>query len=139
MAHYPLPTPEDIFATLASEVNYLGHTLSSQGMQPRADKVKVIQAVEVSQNKQKLSTFVAWCMKYYHRFLPNMIQVMAHLFELEKEGKGKQWRKEHDKAFSSVKKLLLSHTLLVHYDPGRALFLSCDASAYGLGAVLEQY
>ena len=119
------------------EVNYLGHTLSAQGIQPRADKVQAIQAVEVPQNKQELSTFC--CMvKYYHRFLPNISQVMVPLFKLEKEGKGWQWREEHDKAFSAVKKLLSSDTLLVHYDPDKALFLSCDSSAYGLGAVLEQ-
>ena len=42
---------------------------------------------------------------------------------MEKEGKGWQWREKHDKAFSAVKKLLSSDTLLVHYDPGRALYL----------------
>ena len=37
-----------------------------------------------------------------------------------------------------MKTLFSSDSLLVHYDPGSAMFLSCDASAYGLGAVLEQ-
>ena len=39
---------------------------------------------------------------------------------------------------SAMKTLFSSDSLLVHYDPGSAMFLSCDASAYGLGAVLEQ-
>ena len=37
-----------------------------------------------------------------------------------------------------MKQLLSSDTLLVHYDPSRALVLTCDASAYVVGAVLEQ-
>ncbi|KAK3729474.1 hypothetical protein QZH41_009383, partial [Actinostola sp. cb2023] len=62
--------------------------------------------------------------------------VMAPLYELEKEGK--KWKEEQSSAFSEVKGLLSSETLLAHYDPNSQLYLTCDASAYGLGAVLEQ-
>ena len=37
---------------------------------------------------------------------------------------------------SESKKLLASSSLLVHYDPKLPLILACDASAYGIGAVL---
>ena len=36
----------------------------------------------------------------------------------------------------SSKELLTSSKLLVHYDPNFDLVLACDASAYGVGAVL---
>ena len=39
-------------------------------------------------------------------------------------------------AFKSSKELLTSSKLLVHYDPQLDLVLACDASAYGVGAVL---
>ena len=34
--------------------------------------------------------------------------------------------------------MLTSTALLVHYDPTKPLVLSCDASPYGVGAVLSQ-
>ena len=38
--------------------------------------------------------------------------------------------------FKKSKKLLAISSLLVHYDPKLPLILACDASAYGIGAVL---
>ena len=46
------------------------------------------------------------------------------------------WGDEQQKAFEEVKKLLTSECLLAHYDPNKELLLACDASPYGLGAVL---
>ena len=41
-------------------------------------------------------------------------------------------------AFMAAKNALQANTLLVHYNHSRPLILACDASPYGLGAVLSQ-
>ena len=41
-----------------------------------------------------------------------------------------------DKAFNESKDLLTSSSFLVHFNPKLPILLACDASAYGIGAVL---
>ena len=45
-------------------------------------------------------------------------------------------REREEKAFEASKKLILSTDLLVHFDPSLPIILACDASSYGVGAVL---
>ena len=48
-----------------------------------------------------------------------------------------KWTEECRSAFQELKKRLSSSEVLVHYDPDLPLKLDCDASAYGVGAVLS--
>ena len=42
----------------------------------------------------------------------------------------------HLSVFEKVKQLFQSLSLLVHFDEQKQLLLSCDASSYGIGAIL---
>ena len=46
------------------------------------------------------------------------------------------WSDDCSKAFSRLKEELSSSQVLTHYDVSLPLKLSCDASAYGVGAVI---
>uniref|UniRef100_A0A1X7V714 Uncharacterized protein n=3 Tax=Amphimedon queenslandica TaxID=400682 RepID=A0A1X7V714_AMPQE len=47
-----------------------------------------------------------------------------------------KWAKEQEAAFTKVNKQLVPPVLLVAFDPEKELLLLCDASPYGIGAVL---
>ena len=74
---------------------------------------------------------------YYSKFLPNSANTLAPLYSLLQ--KTKQWSLEAPQkaAFAEAKRQLSLQKLLVHFDPSKEVLLSCDASPYGIGAVLS--
>ena len=44
---------------------------------------------------------------------------------------------KEEQTFQQSKYLLNSSNLLIHYDPEKPMVIACDASTYGLGAVLS--
>ncbi len=62
---------------------------------------------------------------------------MKPLYQLLRKKASWTWGHEQDQAFAKAKQALQQDSLLVHYDPTKPLVLACDASPYGLGAVLS--
>ena len=69
--------------------------------------------------------------------MPNLATKLAPLYALLQKKTKWQWGIEQIKAFQDAKNALQDNTLLVHYDSSKQLVLACDASPYGLGAVLS--
>ena len=76
-------------------------------------------------------------LNYYHRHLPNLAGLLEPLHKLLRKSSTWTWTREQLSSFTKAKELLCSSHLLVHYDPEKPLLLSCDASPYGVGAVLS--
>lgn len=76
-------------------------------------------------------------LNYYHRFLPNLSTWLAPLHNLLRKSIKWHWGSGQRKAFEKSKQLIQSPEVLVHYDTQKDLILACDASPYGVGAVLS--
>ena len=98
-------------------------------------KVEAIKEAPSPTNVTELKAFLGLLM-YYEKFLPNLSSVLAPLSKLLRNDCPWQWTAEEEEAFQASKPLLISSKLLVHFDPDLKLLLACDASAYGVGAVL---
>lgn len=120
---------------MVDSVTYLGHRIDENGLHPIAKKLKAVQCAPKPSNISELKSYLG-LLTYYGKFLPNLASILAPLYKLLRTSVRWHWSSEQDEAFETSKKLLTSSQLLVHFDPHKKLVLSCDASAYGIGAVL---
>ena len=120
---------------LLPSVEYLGHKISNEGLQPTDEKVRAISDAPRPTNRSQLKAFLG-LINYYSKFIPNMSTILSPLYKLLQINVSWRWLKEQDDAFVRAKSFLQSPNLLVHYDCWKPLILSCDASPVGVGAVL---
>jgi hypothetical protein len=72
------------------------------------------------------------------RFIPNFASIIAPLTKLTRKNVTFAWTEECSSAFTKLKEVLISAPLLSAPDFSRLFTLQCDASSFGLGAVLTQ-
>ncbi|XP_040071486.3 uncharacterized protein K02A2.6-like [Ixodes scapularis] len=73
---------------------------------------------------------------FYGKFVLNMSTELKPLYDLLQKGTKWRWSRAEDNAFNRSKAWLTHENVLTFYDPKKELGLVCDASAYGVGAVL---
>ncbi|XP_055721195.1 uncharacterized protein K02A2.6-like [Salvelinus fontinalis] len=121
---------------LADEVQYLGHKVDAKGLHTVKAKVRAVVEAPAPTNVTELKAYLG-LLNYYNRFLPNLSTLLAPLHQLLRKDVAWKWSERQEEAFAKSKVLLQSAEVLVHYSADRDLILSCDASSYGVGAVLS--
>ena len=76
-------------------------------------------------------------LNYYRRFLSKFSTTVQPLNELLCKGKKWIWLAGCEKAFEQGKQALVNSLTLAHYDPTKPITLACDASPYGVWAVIS--
>ena len=120
---------------MSASVTYLGHCIDAQGLHPTSDKIDAIQKAPIPKNLTQLRAYLG-LLNYYNRFLPNLSSELFPLYSLLRKATPWHWGPKQGDAFQKSKHLLLSSQLLVHFDHSKEILLCCDASNYGIGAVL---
>ena len=120
---------------MVGSVDYLGYRIDAEGLHPLPDKVQAVEEAPTPTCLTELKSYLG-LLTYYSKFLSNLSTRLAPLYKLLGKDVPWQWGASQERAFCSSKKLLTSSNLLIHFDPSLPLTLACDASAYGIGAVL---
>jgi hypothetical protein len=74
---------------------------------------------------------------YYAKFVPNLSNRLKPLHELLNKTKTWKWADKCEAALKGVKTTISPSEALTHFDPTLPLQLACDASPYGVGAVVS--
>ncbi|XP_066511013.1 uncharacterized protein K02A2.6 [Hoplias malabaricus] len=136
LEEYGLRVREDKCDFFKSSVEYLGHVIDADGLHTAPSKLKAILDAPVPENVSQLRSFLG-LLNYYGRFIPQLATLLKPMYELLCDGKTWKWSKECDRAFNKAKAALTNETVLTHFDPSLPLQLACDASPYGIGAVVS--
>lgn len=75
---------------------------------------------------------------FFRRYIHRFAMIARPIHDTLKGKQVFQWTPEATEAMEELKKKLISPPILVHYDSRGRLTIRCDASGYGVGAVLMQ-
>ena len=121
------------------ELNFLGHRVNSQGIQPLPDRVKAVADFPTPTSLRKLREFLG-LVNFYHRFIPNCASILGPLNSLlAAKDHRLTWSEEATASFNSIKESLTMATLLTHPKPFAPTCIMSDASDTAVGAVLQQH
>lgn len=122
-------------------LDFLGHRLTSKGIQPLPAKVQAITEFPLPTSKRALRRFLG-LVNFYRRFVPNCAALLRPLEDLLRNSKSPtaplSWSDEAQWAMEKTKAALASATLLVHPTPDAPTSVMVDASSFAVGATLQQ-
>lgn len=122
---------------LKEKINFLGHVVSQNGIEPDPEKIDVIQKLRAPRNVREVRSVVGMC-SYYRRFIENFSDTVRNLTELTKKNAKFHWTPDHQKSFDQLKEKLANFPVLAHPDLRKPYKLYTDASLYAVGGILTQ-
>lgn len=127
-------------------LDFLGHQVSREGIQPLPEKVQAIANYTRPEKAKGLRRFLG-ILNFYRRFLPHAMTYLSPLYDLiaitVRESKKVKnpvlaWTPEANEAFETARKALSQAALLVYPDACAEVAIATDASDNAIGAVLQQ-
>jgi len=118
-------------------VQYLGHTITPEGIKPNSDRVVAVQEYPVPTSVKAVRQFVG-LVSYYRRFIRGFAKIAEPLHALTRKDAVFEWSKSCQEAFDTLKKYLTDSPVLAYPNFTESFRLETDACVKGLGAVLSQ-
>lgn len=134
---------------LKTEVKYLGHVISQDGVATDPEKISVVANWQTPKTVTELRSFLGFA-SYYRRFVKGFATLAAPLHRLVAELGGtktkrpskrplqEMWNEQCEKSFTELKSKLVNSPVLAYANFSNPFILEIDASHWGLGAVLSQ-
>jgi len=118
-------------------VKFLGHIISSKGIEKNPEKVTAIRGLSSPKTRKHLRKFLG-AMGWFQNFVPSMATTATPLYRLLRLNRKFKWLPEHEQAFQQLKDDLANKTLLHHPDFSKPFYLRTDASNTGVSGYLFQ-
>ena len=120
-----------------SEIHYLGHLISPEGISPLPNKLDSIKHMPVPNSTKEIKQFLGLT-GYYRKFVPRFADISRPLITLTKKDVKFEWTSACQKSFELLKEALCGEPVLKYADTSKPYTLYTDASKYGWAGVLTQ-
>ncbi|XP_035844033.1 uncharacterized protein LOC118490479 [Helianthus annuus] len=121
-----------------SQVSFLGHVISAEGIMVDPTKVEAITKWPRPTSVTEIRSFLGLA-GYYRRFVERFSVIALPLTKLLRKGVKYSWNEEQEKSFEELKKRLVSSPILALPSGSGGYQVYSDASKKGLGCVLMQH
>ena len=123
---------------MAQEVQFLGHKLTTHGIEHIIKESKDLAGFKPPFTKAKQVRSFLGLVMWYKSFIPHVSTIAAPLFPLTSEKRKFEWTDKATQAVEALKKAILEAPVLAKFDRDLPTRVTTDASTVGIGAVLEQ-
>lgn len=122
---------------LHKEIAFLGHLITTEGVKPNPDKIKVIKEFPIPKTEKQIKSFLG-LLGYYRKFIKNFANLTKPMTECLRKDRKIILSAEYIECFEQCKELLCNNPILQYPDFSQPFILTTDASNVALGAVLSQ-
>lgn len=122
---------------LRTEVEFLGHVITKDGIKPNSKKLVAIQKFPIPKTAKEIKSFLG-LLGYYRRFIKGFAKLTKPFTKCLKKGATIQHNSEFLEAFETCKNVLCNDPVLQYPDFEKPFILTTDASNVAIGAVLSQ-
>ena len=120
-----------------SEIHYLGHLISADGISPLPDKLDTRKNMPAPKDVKDIKQFLG-LIGYYRKFVPRFADILRPLTQLMKKEMKFVWTPECQKSFELLKSFLCGEPILMYADTSKPYTIYTDASKYRWAGVLTQ-
>ena len=120
-----------------TEIQFLGHLVTANGVQPLPDKVAAIKDWPTPRCLRDVRAFYG-LVGYYRRFVAGFATIAEPLTRLTRKGTKFVWTDDADVAFNKLKDCMLEVPILTFPYPDRPCIVDTDSSDVAYGSVLSQ-
>ena len=119
-----------------TEVDFLGHRISEQWIQPLTDMLNTITNYKAPQNITELRRFMGM-VQQLSKFTPTLAEASAPFRDLLSSKSMWLWTPVNQAAFEKTKQILTTQPVLAHYDIQKETKIRTDGSSKnGISAIL---
>ena len=108
-----------------TEVGWIGHKITSEGLQIADDKIRAVLDMPTPQTKDDIKRFLG-ILNYLGKFIPNQSEVTAPLRDVLKKAVSFFWGDTQERAFADCKEKITTALVLRYYSLNEPVVVSCD-------------